>query len=221
MHNNILARLLVAGLFLVGTGASAQRYEVGGALGGMLYKGDVAPSLNPRFYRPGGGVFFRYHVSRSLALRTQLALGQVAAADRLSRDPFQQARNYEFRTNLAELTLDAQYKFRNFAPLRNAKNWTPYLFGGIGFMTANPQVGRRRMHPLGVGVQYEFRRPWSIGVEFGTRFTRTDLLDNLGPAQNTAKLQQGNPTLKDHYTFTAITLSYTFYQIFCPEPRVD
>lgn len=215
------ARLLIVGLF-ISLNLHAQKIEVGGSLGGMLYKGDVSVHLDPRLYRPAGGLFFRYNATRSFSMRLGIAVGGIRGDDQLSNDPFQQARNYSFRSSISELTGDVQYNFRNYSPLPKAKNWTPYVFGGLGLFNCKNSVVRARgmlSFPVGVGLKYEFHRPWSVGVEFGTRFTRYDYLDGLGDqtfGTTSNKLGQGNPALSDSYTYTSITLSYTFYKIVCP-----
>jgi len=215
------ARLLIAGFF-ISLLAQGQKLEVGGGVGGMLYKGDVSPALNPRFYRPAANVFFRYNASRSFSLRAGLGIGSLGATDRVSRDPLRQTRGYSFRSTLSEATLDVQYNFLNYAPSRRTKNWTPYVFGGVGLCSfRNPVVRARGIinFPLGVGVKYEINRPWSVGLEFGTRFTKNDYLDGLGERTygvTTSKIAQGNPVLRDSYTYTALTVSYTFYKIVCP-----
>ncbi len=219
-----MARLLIAGLF-ISIGARAQQIEIGGSLGGMLYKGEVSPSLNPRFYRPAGGLFFRYNATRSFSVRTSLVLGQVGADDKYASDPFQRARGTYFRNNVQEGSIDLEYNFRNYKFLRKVKNWTPYVFGGLGLYSygkiGNPSPERgltnKLMFPLGVGVKYEIKRPWSVGFEFGTRFTSTDYLDGVGFTNGTTdRLAQGTPQ-KDKYTYTAITISYTFFKLTCPE----
>ena len=221
-----IARLLVAGLF-VGTVISAgtcqaQKIEVGGGVGGMLAKGDVLPALNPRFYRPAANMFFRYNATRSLSARVGLAIGSVRGEDRASRDPLQLARDYSFDSRMSEATVDLQYNFLSYKNSPMIKNWTPYVFAGVGLFSVKNSVVRARGYlnfPLGVGVKYAIKRPWSIGAEFGTRFTSNDYIDGLGPATfgpTTSKIAQGNPALKDSYTYTAITVSYTFYKIVCP-----
>jgi opacity protein-like surface antigen len=217
------ARLLIAGLF-ISLSVQAQKIEVGGSLGGMLCKGDVTPSLNPRFYSPAGGVFFRYNATRSFSMRAGFAIGGVRGEDRVSSDPLQQARNFSYRTNLNEITADLQYNFLNYKPQPKVRNWTPYVFGGVGIVNFKNAVVKARgmlTFPLGVGIKYEIKRPWSVGLEFGTRFGNNDYLDGLGdrtfgPNGTTSKLDQGNTALRDSYTYTAITVSYTFYKIFCP-----
>lgn len=215
------ARLLIAGLF-ISLSVRAQKLEVGGGVGGMLYKGDVSPAPNPRFYRPAANLFFRYNASRSFSMRAGLGIGSFGATDRVSRDPLQQARGYSFRSRLSEATVDLQYNFLNYKLTPKARNWTPYVFGGVGLCSfRNPVVRARGIinFPLGVGVKYEINRPWSVGLELGTRFTKHDYLDGLGERTygiTTNKIAQGNPVLRDSYTYTALTVSYTFYKIVCP-----
>ncbi len=223
MYNQQVYRawLLVAGLF-IGLGVQAQKLEVGAGAGGMLYKGDVSTFLNPRSYSPAGSLFVRYNLTRSVSFRAGLGIGSIQGEDRFSRDPLQQARDFSFRSRLSEATLDVQYNFRSYKLTPKIKNWSPYVFGGIGLCNFRNQTIRARgmvNFPLGVGVKYEIKRPWSVGVEFGTRFTNNDYLDGLGDRTfgvTTSKLGQGNPALKDSYTYTAITVSYTFYKIVCP-----
>ncbi|GAB3543849.1 hypothetical protein GCM10027577_13330 [Spirosoma fluminis] len=217
----VIARLLLVGLF-ISFSAQAQKIEVGGGLGGMLYKGDVLPALNPLYYGPAAGLFFRYNASRSFSIRAGMATGVLRGEDRASNDPLRQARNYAFRTTLGEATVDLEYNFLNYKLQPKARNWTPYVFAGVGLSNFKNSVIKARgilNFPLGIGVKYEINRPWSVGLEFGTRFTRNDYLDGLGERTfgvTTNKLAQGNPALSDSYTYTAVTLSYTFYRIVCP-----
>lgn len=219
--NVTLARLFAVGLFLSPLVALSQKIEIGGGFGAMLYKGDISPTLDPQFARPGGSLFFRYNPTRSFAVRAQVLVGRIAAADSLSSDAFQRARGAYFRNSVREAALTAEYKFRNYTPLRNVKNWTPYVFGGVALFSHGLRLpGEKPISigfPLGVGIKYEFARPWSLGLEFGTRFTTTDSLDGLpNPDASTPRLSQSDPDHKDHYTFVGLTISYTFYQVFCP-----
>ncbi|RYF67519.1 MAG: hypothetical protein EOO39_21105 [Cytophagaceae bacterium] len=187
----------------------------------MLYTGDVAPVLNPKFVRPGGGLFFRYNATRSFAARAQVSLGRIIGTDSITNDAFQLARGAAFRNTIREVALLGEYKFRNYTPLRNVKNWTPYVFGGLAvFSHGLRQPGDKPVEiafPLGIGVKYEIARPWSIGLEYTTRFTTTDNLDGLGtPPAGAPKLNQSDPDRKDHYTMVFLTVSYTFYRVFCP-----
>ncbi|WP_460971243.1 type IX secretion system protein PorG [Spirosoma migulaei] len=216
-----IARLIVAGLF-ISLSTQAQKIELGATLGGMLCKGDVNPALNPRLISPAIGGFFRYNATRSFSMRAGGSIGSFRGEDRFSSDPLQLARDYSYKTSIQELYIDFEYNFLNYKPLPKAKNWTPYIFGGIGLCRFNNDVIRAGgvvTYPLGIGVKYEIKRPWSVGLEFGTRFTRNDYLDGLGDltfGKAVTKTSQGNPALSDSYTYAALTVSYTFYKIVCP-----
>jgi len=201
----------------------AQRINIGAGLGGFNYKGDLAPAFNPRNYLPGGHAFFRYNLTPSVSFRAGGVLGIVGAKDSRSPDPFNQARNESFHDKITEGDFIMEYNFLNYKQNRKYKNWTPYLFGGLGLFKFKPQVKTGDYKttqlniPFGAGVKYEFKRPWSVEFEFGTRKLFTDYLDNLGDNIPIAqKTRLGNPTTKDMYYYTSITLSYTFYSIICP-----
>ncbi len=120
--------------------AEAQRINIGAGLGGFNYKGDLAPAFNPRNYLPGGNAFFRYNLSPAVSLRAGATLGIVGAQDSRSPDPFNQARNASFRSTIIEGSLITEYNFLNYSQKRKAKNWTPYLFGGLGFYKFMPRT---------------------------------------------------------------------------------
>lgn len=203
--------------------ALGQKVEIGAGVGGFNYRGDISPNFRFRFFKPGGSVFFRYNPSQALSLRAEVAGGVIGAKDSQSSDPFQQARNMSFRTSILEGSTVAEYNFLNYQEKRFAVNWTPYVFGGVGFTKFSPEPKTTDYRttslvlPYGVGIKYQISRPWNVGIEYGTRKTFTDYLDDLGgdPA-TTDKLLQGDPSHKDTYFYVRLSVSYTFYKIFCP-----
>lgn len=193
-------------------------------LGGMNYKGDLAPNFSPLNYRLALSANFRYNASRAVSFRTGFLVGSVAASDSKSSDPFNKIRNSAFRSKVRELNGVVEYNFLNYKDKPRYINWTPYVFGGLAYYHFKPdyETGsystRQIAIPFGLGVKWEVSRPWSLEFEFGTRKLFTDNLDNIGsnvPAV-TQKYQQGNPSLNDVYYYTSVTLSYTFYKIVCP-----
>lgn len=203
--------------------ATAQRVELGVGLGGFNYNGDIAPSFQFRNIKPGGSLFFRYNFNNALTARAEIAGGLVGAKDSNSDDSFQQQRNKSFRSRIFEASAVAEYNFLDYKERRFAVNWSPYVFGGLGYMTFKPDVvtGSYKTNslvlPYGVGVKYQIKRPWAIGLEYGTRKTFTDYIDNLGgEPTSTNKLDQGNPALSDKYYYIRLSVTYTFYKIFCP-----
>lgn len=204
----------------------AQKLEVGGGLGGLLYKGDISPALHPGFVRPGGHLFFRYNKSQALSIRASVLAGSIGANDAQVQNPFNRARGFSFRTRLTEISTDLEYNFLNYRHdnLRRAGNWTPYVFGGValfGFRPNQEASANYRKNglalPFGVGAKWQLGSPWSLGVELGTRKTFTDYLDNLGQTTDpNNKLAQGDPSHQDLYYYVSVSLSYTFYRIVCP-----
>ncbi|PWJ56942.1 outer membrane protein with beta-barrel domain [Dyadobacter jejuensis] len=210
-------------LALIGLPALAQKVELGVGMGGFSYSGDIAPTLQLNNIKPAGSLFFRYNTLKGLSLRAELAGGLIGAKDATSDDPWQQQRNLEFKTRIMEGSLLAEYNFLDFVDKRFAINWTPYVFGGIGMLAFKPNIQTSDYKtsslilPFGVGVKYQLKRPWGIGLEFGTRKTFTDYLDDLGgePTTNN-KIIQGDPATKDKYHYIRLSITYTFYRIVCP-----
>ncbi|HRH34993.1 MAG TPA: DUF6089 family protein, partial [Catalimonadaceae bacterium] len=69
---------------------------------------------------------------------------------------------------------------------------------------------------LGFGYKHQMGANWNIGVEFGGRFSFTDLLDNVSDKDLVNKTQRGNVYDYDVYTFLGLNLSYTIKEIICP-----
>ena len=226
MNSKYLLLQLAAGIcFFMATAHSvqAQKIEIGAGLGALNYKGDLSPSLRLRFFKPAGSVFFRYNPSQAISLRAELMAGVIGADDNHSKDPFQQARNLSFKSRIFEGSAVVEYNFLNFQERRFAVNWSPYVFGGLGLSKFNPEPQTTAYKtstlvlPYGVGIKYQIARPWNIGIEYGARKTYSDYLDNLGgDPVNTDKLLQGDPSLKDNYYYLRLSITYTFYKIFCP-----
>jgi Domain of unknown function (DUF6089) len=201
----------------------AQKINIGAGLGGMNYKGDFAPKFDVRLYKPGISAFFRYNFSQAISARVGILTGRIGAEDRLSSDPLIRNRNLSFKTNITEYSVIGEYNFLNYKTKARYINWTPYLFGGLAYYNFEPvaRTGSYKLDqiaiPFGVGLKWEFRKPWSLEFEFGTRKVFTDYLDNLGGNVSTSqKFKTGNPSLNDMYYYSSVSLSYTFYKLVCP-----
>jgi hypothetical protein len=199
-----------------------QKIEIGAGIGTMNYTGDMAQQYKLRFSRPAASAFFRYNVSKPVTFRAEIGGGGIKAEDRFSDDPQHQARNLTFKSPVMEGNLAIEYNFLDYVEKRGVINWTPYLFGGLGYMIfkPTPQTGSYSTNgmviPFGVGIKYQIKRPWSVGVEFGSRKTFTDYLDNLGTLDgNLNPSAQGDPSTKDMYHYLRFSVSYTFYKIVC------
>lgn len=220
---------------LVAFSTYSQKIEFGVGGGVSHFKGDISPNFNPLQLGVGASGLFRYNMSRSVSLRANVIFSGYNANDEKTIDDFYNYRNASATGNLLELAAIAEYNFLDKATMVKKKDWSPYLFGGIGYSWAKnkstlfttPLKVNTPVIPYGVGVKVRFKGPLSICAEFGTRYTISDDFDKInsyfgktnistGTLIND-KIQFGDLTRPDHYYFTNITLTYTIFNLICPE----
>jgi hypothetical protein len=203
----------------------SQKIEIGGGLGAMNYKGDISPDLHPSFAQVGGHILLRYNLKKDVTFRLGANLGSIYANDKDVSDPFNKLRGQSFKTSMREVSLITEYNFFSYQYSRFHKDWSPYVFGGVGFMSFSPsnapisdykQAGV--VIPFGIGIKYNLAGPWDLNLEFGTRKTFTDYLDNLG-GDNPAlpRKIQNDYSREDMYYYTSLGITYKFIRIICPK----
>ncbi|MES2795670.1 MAG: DUF6089 family protein [Bacteroidota bacterium] len=214
----------------------SQKIEFGLGGGVSHFKGDISPNFNPLQIGFGGNGLFRYNLSRSVSLRGQVLFTTYNSRDENTNDPFFTYRNASATGNLLEGSVIGEYNFLEKSKMTKKRDWTPYLFGGLGYSiihnNSNPLGETERLStpvlPYGVGVKFRFRGPFSVCAEFGTRYTMSDEMDlNYGkyygkinsPTSTVidSKIQYGDLTRKDQYYFTSITFTYTIFNVICPD----
>jgi hypothetical protein len=198
----------------------SQNSELGLALGGASYTGDIEINPNALFaqMRPMAGVFYRYHFSNAWAIRGQFTFCQLYANEKRfpvpSFDNYREKRGVSFTTSLAELSVLPELR------LFNIGNINFYAFTGIaGFYFSptvdynepNPIIGDKNPDknadfsqvswaiPVGGGMQWPINEQTALGFEISGRKTGTDALDRLGFV--------ANKTAKDYYFFMNFTFS--------------
>lgn len=234
----LLAGSALAGSVFLGHPVLAQRTtEVGVGLGGLNYRGEVAPRYRFLNNRPAGTVFFRRDISAPLTLRAGLMLGRLYAADANVRRggaviPVAARRQAVLRGWLLELHGAIEYNFLDYYDQKRRVRWTPYfLVGAAGYYgnvtttlsrTGTGSGGRRELQetklsiavPVGVGIKYALSTDWNLGLEVGARRTFGDTFDNLSDEEFPFSAQPYDP---DWYFYNGISISYTFYSIQCPD----
>jgi Domain of unknown function (DUF6089) len=203
----------------------AQKVEIGGGLGAMNYKGDISPDFHPSFAQLGGHLLLRYNIKKDITFRLAGTFGSIWANDKDVSDSFNKLRGQTFKTSIAEVSLVTEYNFFSYQYSRMHKDWTPYVFGGVGFMAFSPRdvpISNYKKAgvtiPFGVGIKYNLTGPWDLNLEFGTRKTFTDYLDNLGGDDVTIpKALQNDYARDDMYYYTSIGLTYKFIRVICPK----
>ena len=114
----------------------AQRSEVGGLVGGSFYMGDLNPTGLFSQTQFAVGAVYRYNLSTRWALRGNVLWGTVRADDAKHDNP----RNLHFRSRIGEFSVQAEINFLTYFTGSKRYRFSPYLFGGVGVFTFNPQA---------------------------------------------------------------------------------
>ncbi len=165
-----------------------------------------------------GGFYASAIYQNSIALRLEATFGQVSASDSVLKGITDIAktrynRNLSFRSNIREFSLMAEihplflfidWNSRGEDPPR----YSPYLLGGVGYFTYNPQARLNQTWidlqplstegqgfkeypdrpvyklsqiniPVGLGVKYELSSLLNVRGEFVYRKLNTDYLDDV------------------------------------------
>jgi len=108
---------------------------------------------------------------------------------------------------------------------------TPYLYSGIavtniedsyflnGIQTSQNSSSWAFGIPMVLGFKSNFLGNLIVGIEVGARYTFSDNIDGSYPKDESLQANRfGNQNNNDWYTFTGITLTYTFGEnpCYCP-----
>jgi hypothetical protein len=185
----------------------AQYHEIGAMVATSYYTGDINTQLQlPGEFNLGGGLIYRYNFNDRVAFKGNILYGRVYAHDEDSDSEWQRNRNLHFRSDIFEISGQIEINFLTYEIGDRRRNYTPYLFAGIGVFRFNPQAelnGRWfDLQPLGTegqgidgfedryvltqlsipfGIGYKFNLWGSFGaaIEWGIRRTFTDYLDDV------------------------------------------
>lgn len=168
--------LIVLLVFAVTLPATAQRDDILGrgelvlSAGGMNYIGDLNNQsvFSMPHFAFGAGLHER--LDNRWAIRIEAFYGNVSCEhDYLER------RNLSFRSHIYEGTVVGEFYFRPFGTGATESQWTPYIFGGVGFFMFNPEalytasdgteqwVALQPLHTEGQGTSlYLDRRPYAL-----------------------------------------------------------
>lgn len=206
--------LLVSGILLVLPQLQAQyRYgyfKVGVSGGSTNYLGDLDDDLTFRYTKAGFGLDASYRFNPFMSIRAGYFRGWARAADSMAiTSEARNRRNLSFRTQIREFNAIVVF---DFVPHDRGYNYrppyVPYVFGGIGVFSFNPQallgntwydlqpLGTEGQHlgepqypepyaltqvsiPLGAGIRFALSPRWDLEIETGFRKTFTDYLDDV------------------------------------------
>lgn len=201
-------------------------YEIGASAGIMNCLTDLGggkgpgknfiKDIDPGNSEPEGSIYFSGIYRNALVLRTEATWGIVKATDRSLKNIKDNSggryvRNLSFRSNIFELSLVTEIHPRYFKRYRSNEKIpriSPYLLGGIGYFTFNPQARydgawvdlrplstegqgfseypdrkpyklKQFNFPVGAGFRYKVSSLINFNVECVYRILNTDYLDDV------------------------------------------
>lgn len=188
-------------LFLSGLASKAQTFELGLMAGGAGYLGDLNQSDPLKISGISAGAFVKMNLDPYWVLGLHYNYGSIKANDAESPNEHFRARNLNFRTPINEVTLQLDFNFLDYFAGGGFKNFTPYVYTGIGGILFNPQAtyagndyelrfyateGQTKPYknytitiPYGVGMKFRMKESWGLMTQIGYRTANTDFLDDV------------------------------------------
>jgi hypothetical protein len=204
----------------------AQIYEAGLFLGGSNLIGDVGATNYIKPNQVAFGGIIKWNRSARHSFRASLIYSNLEAFDAKSDDPRRKQRNLSYTNNsFIEFSGGIEFTFWDWNLHFYDKQATPYMYTGISlghhdnyyFDNMGRQVSEDKSSiawgiPMVLGYKTTIADHFILAFEVGARYTFSDELD--GSVANDNYLAEiygfGNINNNDWYTFTGITLTYTF-----------
>ena len=205
--------------------ATAQIFEVGVFAGGSNLISDVGAT---NYIAPNQGAFgaiAKWNRSPRHSWRFSAIYTSFKALDSKSDDPRRVERDYNYENSgVLELSAGMEFTFWDFNLHYGKRISTPYLYTGITmanhdnyYFNNGEQFNENTSSwafgiPIILGFKASITPKLIMAAEIGARYTFSDELDGSMP-QNTDLIPIygfGNLNNNDWYTFTGITLTYTF-----------
>ena len=219
-RKSLIILFLLSTVFLYG-----QKFEVGFALGGSNYIGDVGSTfyINPNSLLMGG--VFKWNISKRYAYKATFSLTTLRGADRDSNNSARAERNFDFENTANEVSVGMEFNFLEYDLDYFSRSVTPYIFGGISYLMHDelyfikPSDNSASIYdrgstfalPMALGIKGHIGPKLSLGFEIGVRYAFDDNIDGSDPDTGVAEndnLRFGNLYSDDWYTFSVFTLTY-------------
>jgi hypothetical protein len=201
----------------------SQINELGIFVGGSNFIGDVGSTnyISPNQLAIGG--IYKWNKSPRHSYRISLTFTDLKGEDAKSDDPRRIQRDYSFTNQIIEISGGMEFTFFDFNLHSGEKVATPYLYTGIAvtniedsYFLNSTQTSQNSSSwafgiPMVLGFKSNFFGNLIVGIEVGARYTFSDNIDGSFPKDVSLQTYRfGNQNNKDWYTFSGITLTYTF-----------
>ncbi|WP_397447739.1 DUF6089 family protein [Polaribacter sp. R77954] len=198
---------------------SSQVYEVGMFLGGSNYIGDIGSTNYIYPNQAAGALFFKYNKNPKIAYRATYSFLPIKGNDLEADTDFKKNRGLRFSNTIHELAVGIEYNFYEYDLSTPGKTWTPYITIDLAaynynYITAEPRPDQYEYDtknaitiPFGMGFKSKLIGNLAFAVETKFRYSLSDDLDYT--TETIPDLNFGG-TGNDWYTFTGVSLIYTF-----------
>ncbi len=204
--------------------SSAQINEFGLYLGGSNFIGDVGATDYIAPNQLAIGAIYKWNRSTRHSYRISLTFSELEGIDKNSDDPSRQIRGLEFSNQIIELAAGIEFTFFDFNLHQGGFVSTPYIFTGVtatqhdnfyynnlGEIQSEDSNSIAIGIPIVLGYKATISPSFVLALEVGARYMFSDELDGSVPDNSELEsLSFGNLNNNDWYTFTGITLTYTF-----------
>lgn len=216
--------LMLLLLICVPSNCLSQTNEVGFFIGGVNYIGDVGRTNYIQPNGPGGSILYKYNLNPRIALRGSLSVFSLTGDDADSENRVRQARGFSFNNVISEFAVGIEYNFFEYDLSSYKKTSTPYILlqiAAMNYQTPQSEISPGTYSftrstgltiPFGIGYKTKIYGRIAFAVEASFRYTFTDKLDYT--TSQFPNLDFGG-TSNDWYTFTGISLVYTFGRAAC------
>ena len=180
--------------------------EIGIALGGSQYFGDLNDSYGFKTISAAGGIYLRRRMTSYISLKLVANYTQVGYSDNLNSNIYEQERNLSFESEVIETAFQAEFNFFKFITGDPYHRFTPFLTGGVGAFYYNPYtiyngnkyylrpLGTEGQNagvsgrsygdiaaclPVGAGIKCWLKGGVNLTLEVADRLTTTDYLDDV------------------------------------------
>ncbi|MDG2397325.1 MAG: DUF6089 family protein [Flavobacteriaceae bacterium] len=211
--------------------SNSQMHEIGLFIGGSNFIGDLG---NTSYVSPNShslGFIYKWNVTTRYSLRASFKTAKIKGLDLQSNDLNRSNRSFGFENNISEFSSGIEFNFFDFNLHDEQVYFTPYIYTGINYFKYSllkMNFGSKKAEeydqelnfalPIILGIKSNLSSDVVFGFEIGFRYTFSDNLDSSNPIKDYAQddsLKFGNINNNDWYTFTGITISYTFGRLPC------
>jgi hypothetical protein len=186
---------------LIGSGAKGQTIELGIAAGGAGYIGDLNQKQPLKISGISAAAYVKMNLDPYWAVGLHYTYGKIKANDARSDNSQFRDRNINFKTPLNEISLQVDFNFFNYFAGGGTKNFTPYIYTGVGTVFFNPKATydsttyNVRLYKTegqgspyknytfsilyGVGAKARLKENWGLFTQIGYRTAYSDYLDDV------------------------------------------